>query len=263
MASKLSFQWDKFSPAVNKQFEKIPSWLFYVSLSGMCVFIIIAGAIIRNQSDILSVIDNSELSVDFVWSFYKSNIWCMVCLGLFLLCASILAVCFFSSFFIGLIAVISFRDGHQSKPYQDVAKVTPKTLFSQNKEISMDNKIITLKLLIIDCFWDPSFWGGGTNYSINFKIDLEELILKDKNKMKLGHLAYILRENRWNKDTSLDFKSWLYAFFDALDIERPSETSPSKYSDKNESMATGFGEVDKKFKYLFNREKTEATTRKK
>ena len=230
------------------EFKKIPRWLYYGSVAGVVLFSIIVIAIVSNQAELLKV-SHGAIPIGYLKDFFRTNLWCKICLGLMLACFVIGTGCCAWPFIMGRIA-IRLKRSHEINEWD-----TPSEGGPMAASLTMEDRIDALKPLIVDYFWQARYWRLGTDYSKNFMIDLEELINKKQNMMALGHLAYILKENNWISNSNCDFKNWLYSFFDALGLDRPSETSPSKYSGKNISMAASFDEVDQQFSYLLDRKK--------
>lgn len=254
MANKATNRWDSFSKAYLSTFRTIPSWVFYSALAGVFLFALFAAALVSNQTDVLNSVGESEVSMDFLWRFLRTNMWCKIWLGLMLLCFLVVVACCVTPFIMGLIALLPVLKHGGNNSGEQADQNAPQSE-SKTGSLSMEERIGALKPLLVNYFWRPDYWGLGTNYSKSFEIDLKELINKKQNMMALGHLAFILKENNWIANSNCDFKNWLYSFFDALGLDRPSETSPSKYSEKNINMAASFDEVDKQFFYLLDRKK--------
>ncbi len=254
MANKKTNRLDTFNKAYLSASRMIPSWVSYTALAGTLLFALFAAALVSNQTDVVNAVGESEVSMDFLWRFLKTNMWCKIWLGLMLLCFLAVMACWMTPFIMGLIALIPVRKpiGTISEEQTDQHAIQRER---KTRSLSIEERINALKPYLADYFWDPKYWGLGTNYSKSFEIDLQELINKKQNTMALGHLAYILKENNWISQPNPDFKSWLHTFFDTLGLDRPSETSPSKYSERNANMSTCFSEVDKQFHYLLDRQR--------
>ena len=122
MANKKTNRWDTFNKAYLSTSSMVPSWVPFTALAGMLLFALFAAAVVSNQTDIVNAVGKSDVSMDFLWRFLKTNMWCKIWLGLMLLCFLVVMACWvLTPFIMGLIALIPVQkpDGMLSEERTD------------------------------------------------------------------------------------------------------------------------------------------------
>lgn len=106
MSNKKTNRLDTFNKEYQSASKMIPSWVSFTALAGTLLFALFAAALVSNQTEVVNAVGESDVSIDFLWRFLKTNMWCKIWLGLMLLCFLVVMACWMTPFIKGLIALI-------------------------------------------------------------------------------------------------------------------------------------------------------------
>lgn len=258
-----------FNQEMNRSLSKYTKWIkfFGVLFALFSIFLIVLLKCITKTTGLFS---DSDLSIDIVLYVMRTFRVIYILLAFLLFCSLSILVCPIKSIIDGLLAVL-FPSCQSPKMAEKVinnneipqcnqtivdncenvtiAEKEVHTDVITHDEKSINDRIDAIKPLLIKEFRDHSFWGLGTDYSMNFNFELKELLNEKDNIMKLGHLAFLLHQNHWVKE-DWPFNKWITTFFSTLGLKEPGETSPNKYSEKNEYYKSKFQEIERRFIFV-------------
>lgn len=273
--SNLYFKrWDS---SFSKYLERAPKWILWSGLVCLVIFFIATLAISRYLEDVKNVAETYDLDITgFIPTVFSYKHLAMFCLYMFVVSAAVVLGYFIvplchallDTLFDALFSKDSFKntsktegtiqEGAQSKPQN------AKELDNSQKILTPEQRVEGIKPLIVDCFWGSSLWEYGEDNTKKFLNSLKQILGEENNIMKLGHLAYILREKNWTAEKWPNFKDWIITFFEALGMQPPGDTARNKYINQDDNpspSARTFSEIDKIFEYLLDK-KYQATLNK-
>ena len=240
--------------------NQTPKWVIYSGLAGMTVSLIVIITTISFLNDATCLLDTEKLNTtEFILSILSKKQLGLFSIGMFA----------FSSFVVlgpYLVALVETmadvllkecfkNDNHSKGTNHSITQLIPQNAEHPDSSLSVDQRINNIKPLIVDCFWGRSMWGYEEDFTIKFLNSLKKLLTEKNNVMKLGHLAFILYENKWTAAEWMSFKSWIIAFFNALGLECPGDTSRNKYSYSEDGISvhsSSFDSIDNEFAYLID-----------
>lgn len=266
-----------------KYLERAPTWILWSGLVCVVIFFIATWAISGYLEDVKNVAETYDLDITgFIPTVFSYKHLAMFCLYMLVVSAAVVLGYFiaplchalFDTLFDSLFSKDSLMNTIQSKEtipseeaIQSRALPNPqnaKELDNKHHELTIEQRIERIKPLIVYCFWGSSLWEGKEDNTRKFLNSLSQILGEENNIMKLGHLAYILRDRNWTAEVWPNFKDWIIKFFEVLCMQPPGDTSPNKYSypENNPSpLSTTFSKIDKEFEYLLD-EKYQATLKK-
>lgn len=125
MANKKTNRLDTFNKAHQSASKMIPSWVPFTALAGTLLFALFAAALVSNQTDVVNAVGKSDVSMDFLWKFFKTNMWCKIWLGLMFLCFLVVMACWATPFIMGLIALIPVQKPIGTKSEDNLVSAIP------------------------------------------------------------------------------------------------------------------------------------------
>ncbi len=246
--------------------NQTPKWVIYSGLAGMTVSLIAIITTISFLNDATCLLDTENLNTtEFVLSILSKKQLGLFSIGMFAFSSfvvlGIILVPYLVAFIETIVDAIFFKNkfmndnNSEGITQSQVQSESIKEKHTDNS-LTVEQKIDRIKPLIVDCFWGSSMWGyEGEDYTIRFCNSLKKILTEDNKVMKLGRIACILYDNNWTAEKWMSFKSWIIAFFNALGMERPGDTSHNKYTYSDGGISpysSCFGEIDKEFSYLLD-----------
>lgn len=139
MSNKKTNRLDTFNKEYQSASKKIPSWVSFTALAGTLLFALFAAALVSNQTEVVNAVGESDVSIDFLWRFLKTNMWCKIWLGLMLLCFLVVMACWMTPFIMGLIALIPVRKPIGTTSEEQIDQFEPQGE-CETKAISFEEK---------------------------------------------------------------------------------------------------------------------------
>ncbi len=267
----------RLESSFSKKLGQTPKWILFSGLAGMAISLVAVIVILDYLKDATDIVNNYGLNnTELIIAILSKKLIGMFCLGVFVLSAAavlgyfIVPLChaLLDTLFDALFSKDSLMNTIQSKEtipseeaIQSRALPKPQNAKELDNKLTIEQRIERIKPLIVYCFWGSSLWEGKEDNTRKFLNSLSQILGEEYNIMKLGHLAYILRDRNWTAEVWPNFKDWIIKFFEVLCMQPPRDTSPNKYSysENNPSpYSTTFSKIDKEFEYLLD-EKYQAT----
>lgn len=240
--------------------NQTPKWVIYSGFAGMTVSLIAIITTISFLNDATCLLDTENLNTtEFILSILTKKQLGLFSIGMFAFSSFVVLVPYLVALVETMVDVLlkeCFKnDNHSKGTNHSITPLIPQNAEHPDSSLSVDQRINNIKPLIVACFWGRSMWGYEEDFTIKFCNSLKKILTEDNKVMKLGRIACILYDNNWTAEKWMSFKSWIIAFFNALGMKQPGDTSHNKYAYSDGGISpysSCFGEIDKEFSYLLD-----------